>query len=685
MNTIKVEWDKIILTIGDANLRQIVKTITGDVKDNGFGVFEMALSTHNLKRIADTLKGASAPKLVGDRINLDKIKTKLIDYKKFRQDMETLNATGKFPVPPNGKFIPYSHQTLIIGGFEKNPYLPIGSDCGTGKTGATARGVEIAIADKKISKGKILVSAPLSILHTSWVDDIKKFTNLNPGLLWTPMSNKKIYEEKVLVADYGSKPGNAVTSKNRKGVRYLNSRTKEIREELSILDDKAQWEKMEMSWKVAIDINGVETIYGKMHGRKVTTENSRELFIRAQLINPEYDLFLINHDGVRIYEEILKDHKFEWVVIDESTKIKSSTSQVWKSHVDISWKCKRRAILSGTPNPNGFKDLWAQYYFLDRGMTIEPKIKDFLYEYFKPIQIGNFYNQKKQSKVAAIDYVIRDENKKKELIDRVRSVGIFLEQRDCIDLPPRTDLKRIVYMTNEQEAAYDEMSKTLIAELVDLQKGQSVRAEAVNVLSKIMKLRQITGGFLVNKEGEEVQISNNPKLEELADFIEELGEKKCVVAAQFTKEIEIINSKFAGMNCMRIDGSVSAEKRADVVRSFQNDLTKRVVVLQPAAAAHGITLTAASHLVFFSLDYNFEFYYQTAKRIERIGQKWPIFIVHLLARFQDGSPTIDEDLLDVLENKSKDRSALFNPSNIGDLAEMLTERIIERAKTRLNQ
>ena len=104
--------------------------------------------------------------------------------------------------------------------------------------------------------------------------------------------------------------------------------------------------------------------------------------------------------------------------------------------------------------------------------------------------------------------------------------------------------------------------------------------------------------------------------------------------------------------------------------------------LQPQAAAHGITLTAASHLLFTSLDYNFEYYYQTAKRIERLGQKHPIFILHSLARYRDGSPTIDEDLLDILAGKQHDRSALFSEQNLDEVASELTNTLIKQVQAR---
>jgi SNF2 family DNA or RNA helicase len=214
-------------------------------------------------------------------------------------------------------------------------------------------------------------------------------------------------------------------------------------------------------------------------------------------------------------------------------------------------------------------------------------------------------------------------------------------------------------MTSEQEQAYLTMAEDLVARLENKLTGQVVEAEAVNALAQIMKLRQITSGFLINREGEEVSIPDNPKTRELESFMEELGDKKCVVAAQFSREIDALVTSFKHLGAKKIDGHVAAQNRKPIIDEFQHGSSCNMIVLQPQAAAHGITLTAASYLVFVSLDYNFEYYYQVAKRIERLGQKNPIFIYHMVARFSNGDPTIDEDLMSILQYKSEDRTALF--------------------------
>ena len=681
-NEIKFTYSKIILKLSDPADWLFASKLTGKVEDIAPGVFEYALSTQNMQRIAKWLTGPRKPVVTGGQQYLDSLKDRLSRYKAAKETTQQIASQERYPVPPNGKFIPYSHQTKIVGAILNNPYTATFADCGLGKTGSYGRAIELCLANGEVRKGRILVSAPLSILHTSWFDDLGKFTSLKASILWTPLSNKTILgEEKKIIGNYGEKPEGTITTKTKTGVCYVQTSSGRVLERPTSLDGN-DWVKHLANYKVAIDLEGCETPFGPIRARTASTEKTREAFIRSELARTDVDVYLTNHDSVRIYEGIFKEFDLDWLIIDESTKIKSPRSKVARAHVNISWRCKRRSILSGTPNPNGFLDLFQQFYFLDRGLTLEPSYKDFLNEYFKPIRVG--YVKTPGGNKEAIKYEIRGEKEKEALITRVRNASSFFEQRDCIDLPPRTDTRRVAYMTAEQEEAYDRMERDLIAELTS-QDGRRVGAEAVNVLSKIMKLRQITSGFLLGKDGEVAHLTSNPKWEDLDDYIEELGDKKIVIAAQFREEISCLVRRYSGIGAKAINGDVAVPERARIIRDFQENPTCRIVILQPAAAAHGITLTAANHLVFASLDYNFEYYYQTAKRIERLGQRWPIFVGHILAKYRDGTETIDWDLMDVMVTKNSDRNALFNPSSqssVEEIAEHLTKKLIQRVRNR---
>ena len=679
--TLELTFSKIILRTTDPAHEAYAMSIAGKVENKNIGEFTYSLSSQNLEKINKVFNGVQLPKaeVVKGHSFLQQMREKYLNYTRAKSRLRDIMKLETYPLEPNGKFFPYAHQTKIVGGIITDPFTFVAADCGTGKTGSAARAAEILLSTGEIKRGKILISAPLSILFTSWDDDVRKFTNLRTKILWAPMANKtlKIGDLKVIGHGIPEKPIDAITVKSKKGSRWVKGTVIKAGN-LDIFEEaEGGWEKMQVSWKEAILADGTGVTFGPIYGQVTQKEKTKELWIQESLKDPTIDVFIINHDGVRIYESILKEHHFEFLIVDESTKIKSPSSQVYKSHVEISWNCKRRVTLSGTPNPNGFMDLWSQYYFLDRGMTLSTSLKDYRHDYFTPIKLGHFGGQD------AVKWELRDETLKQLLVSRVRDASIFFKQRDCIDLPPRTDLHREVYMTSTQSKVYKEMEKELVAELTDQRTGLNVVIEAKNTLAKIMKLRQITSGYVGHADGIVAieSLANNPKLEELDSFIEELGDEKLVIACQFKEEIYTLLERYKHLGIAAIFGDESVTNRTENIKTFQTTNKIKIMVLQPAAAAHGITLTQAHYFMFLSLDYNFEFYYQTGKRIERLGQKNAMFVYHMLARTDTGSQTIDHDLIDILKSKSSDRDILFDGvSDTVDIAAKLKQRLIERVQ-----
>lgn len=666
------------LTVRDPDDWPIAERLAGSMTNEIQGVFEYTLSALNLQRIYSVFMGPKRPVLRGGSFFMDKKRDELRNYVTGTNRVVELLQHERLPVVPNGKFIPYAHQTQAVGVIEVYPHAAVILDCGTGKTGSVARAIELAIERGEVMRGKILVSAPLTILKTSWVADVNKFTNLTPCVLRVKESNKDILGEERPLHDFGPEPDDTVSVKKRKKTFYRHDKHGGVVEEMNTLTKATgPWTKFRGTVSMSINMNGEERPFGWVTGRAVTKEETKKIKLREMLDDPKNDIFLINHDGVKIYEDLLKEHGFAWVIVDESTEIKSPSSKTFKSHVDISWNCKRRNIMTGTPNPNGFKDLWAQYYFLDRGLTLEGSMKDFLAEYFIPIRIGHFRGKD------AIEWTINAANRDR-IVSRIKRTGIFKNQRDCIDLPPRVDMEREVAMTSEQAKAYLEMEKELITEFTDARTSQRVRAEAVNTLVKMMKLRQITSGFMAGEEGIKGVFDINPKLDDLDKFLENFGDNKLIIVCQFTEEIKIVLERYKDIGITHIAGDVKVDDRDQRVIDFQTTDKYRAMVLQPAAAAHGLTLTASSYTFFLSLDYNFEYYYQVAKRTERLGQKNNLFVIHSLATLEDGGETIDHDLLSVLKEKNKDRDILFSETrDVPDLAQALAERMIKRSKSRL--
>lgn len=683
---VRPDRESMTLRIPDPNDWVVARQLAGSVREYTPGEFTYALSTQNLEKIYQVFRNHKRPVVVEGQECVDRLRQELITYRTRVRSVHEILSSERVPIEPNGKFHPYAHQTKAIGVILANPYSPVMLSCGLGKTGSTARAIEICLKEGAISRGKILISAPLSILYSSWMDDVEKFTGLKGCVLWTAQGNKVELGSKVRLGKHRieTEPEGTVKVTKKTHVAYFCPELGKLKKKVTQLDLREhRWIKYQVSYQVALDAQSVATPFGDITGRTAETQDTRTQYLADCLKDSSNDIYLINHDGVRIYEELLTSHGFEWVVVDESTKIKSMEAAITKAHLKVSERAKRRNILSGTPNPNGFEDLWAQYYFLDRGLTLGTSKKDYLHDYFVAEQAGT-YTLPNGIKQAIIQYNIRSDRDRDLLIQTARAPGIYLEQRDCIDLPPRTDTHRNVRMTPEQEGAYVRMEKELFTTLDDHKTGQTVSVEAVNMLAKIMKLRQITSGFIVDTGANQVSRIQSPKMSDLDDFIEELGGKKVVVACQFREEIEQLLFRYKKIGVAAIYGGTSLESRTAAIRDFQTTDKVRIMVLQPQAAAHGITLTAASHLVYLSLDYNFEYYYQVAKRIERIGQKSNIFVIHSLATFADGAPTIDYDLWEILGGKTQVRDSLFQPKTqrIDDIVSSLRDRIRLRVLAR---
>jgi SNF2 family DNA or RNA helicase len=357
MNTLSIDLSGIRLIINDPNDWPLAEHLAGSCKVVAPGVFEYTASALNLQRIFTIFTGPKRPQVVNGQWLINKRREELAAYIKATNETERICGLERLPVEPNGKFVPYSHQSKIIGIAQKNPFSGIMADCGLGKTGSLARTIELEIERGSVMRGKILISAPLSILETSWLDDIKKFTNLKAGLLWLNIANKDILGEEQVIFDYGEKPADTVSVRTQERTLYRNPAGRIIQKVTTIDKPQGPWERFKAKVKVASNTDGVKTPFGPVLARTAVKEETKKIELKRMLADPTYDLFLINHDGVKIYEEELEAHEFAWVVVDESTKIKSPSSQVWKSHVQISWRSRRRNVLTGTPNPNGFIDL----------------------------------------------------------------------------------------------------------------------------------------------------------------------------------------------------------------------------------------------------------------------------------------------------------------------------------------
>jgi superfamily II DNA or RNA helicase len=202
--------------------------------------------------------------------------------------------------------------------------------------------------------------------------------------------------------------------------------------------------------------------------------------------------------------------------------------------------------------------------------------------------------------------------------------AIRFEKAQCLDLPPVTFLYREAPMTKQQQAYYDQLKKDQLI----VAAGEEV--SAVNAAAQLNKLVQIACGSVYTDKGDVVDFDVSPRLAVVKEIIEET-KQKVLIFVPYTHTINLLERYLAKANIMAevISGDVSVNKRTDIVNRFQNQPTTKVLIIQPQAASHGLTLTAADTIIWYAPITSVETYLQANARIDRPGQKHPMTIVHV--------------------------------------------------------
>src|SRR5690606_13013490 len=229
-----------------------------------------------------------------------------------------------------------------------------------------------------------------------------------------------------------------------------------------------------------------------------------------------------------------------------------------------------------------------------------------------------------------------------ELVEKVSQIAFRVRKDECLDLPDTLDQFRYIQLEPKARALYHEMLKKAIIKF-----SEEEQVTAPIILTELLRLQQITGGFLPVGDG--IRQVSKTKLEALRDVLEDLKDagKQVVVFARFRPEVEAI-AKVAeelGFTTFTLTGETSTEDRGRGIRDFQEGQIQ-VFIAQIATGGLGITLTAADTAIFYSTDFSLANYDQAKARLHRIGQKRPVTYIHLVVK---GS--IDEEVIRRLAKK----------------------------------
>jgi len=333
---------------------------------------------------------------------------------------------------------------------------------------------------------------------------------------------------------------------------------------------------------------------------------------RKQIINGLAEFVIINFDGVEIVKKEIIAGGFDLIVIDEASAYKNAQTDRWKTMRDITKVVKGLWMLTGTPAAQSPVDAYG------------------LAKLVNPKGVSPFFGQFRDSVMHKIsDYRWIPKPTADAIVHRALQPAIRFEKAQCLDLPEVTFVDREAPLSPQQMKYYNTLKKQMLIEAA----GEEVTA--MNAAVKINKLLQISGGAVYTDNKEVIEFDVTDRLKVIKEVIDE-SSHKVLVFVPFTHTIELLTKYLikSGITCDVINGAVSANRRAEIVKEFQTRVEPKVLVIQPKAAAHGLTLTAANTIIWYAPTSSVETYLQANARIDRPGQRNPMTVVHI-----KGSPT----------------------------------------------
>jgi len=366
---------------------------------------------------------------------------------------------------------------------------------------------------------------------------------------------------------------------------------------------------------------------------------------RWRALDADADIYLINHDGLKVLceqrrygrstkwrlgPELSERDDIDTVLIDELAIYRNRQTDRWKTaHAAIQGR-KWAWGMTGGPTPKAPTDAWAQVQLLTPERTTWS---------FKAFREEVMYQ------VSQFKWLPRDNSL--EQVHNIMQPSVRYTRAECIDLPPTTYSDREVQLTSEQSKAYQQMQDNFY-----MQHPQG-KVTAANAGVQMGKLLQCVTGFLYNGE-ETIELKHEPRIDVLKEIIEE-AEGKIIVFVPFKRAINLVEAGLKGFTTTStVTGATPKKERDRIFNHFQHTSTPHVLIAHPRVAAHGLTLTRANTIAWYTIYPDLEIYEQACARVARPGQKLSTHIIHLV------SSKIEQRVARTLQNRGNLQQALLS-------------------------
>ena len=328
---------------------------------------------------------------------------------------------------------------------------------------------------------------------------------------------------------------------------------------------------------------------------------------RKKIINSDAEFVVINFDGISIVENEIANGGFDLIIADEANAYKNPQTKRWKSLRKLMRLDTWLWMMTGSPAAQSPMDAYGLAKLVNPSAV--------------PQFTGSFRDMVMR-KVSNFRWIPKPEAT--EVVHRVLQPAIRFTTDQCLDLPSLTYVKREVAMTPQQKKYYDQLRKQRLI----MADGEEVSAS--NAAIVMNKLLQISSGCAYSDDKETIEFDISNRYRVLKEVIEE-SSQKVLVFAPFKHIIELLSEKLTADNISseKIQGSVPPSKRAEIFKRFQSSPDPRILIIQPQAAAHGVTLTAANTVVWWGPTSSLETYSQANARVYRSGQYHPCTVVQL--------------------------------------------------------